>query len=523
MDPHVIWSSLAGLILTPKLLGLMLLAIPLGIFFGCVPGLGGKLGIVLLIPFVYGMDPLPGAVFLLSMHAIVHTGGIVPSILFGVPTNGPEAPLLADGYPMVRAGQAGRALGASLAAAGVGGLIGVVCLALILPVVEPFVLSFSPTEFFWLAIIGITLISALAGKMLVQGLIVGCFGWLIGMIGLDPQTGVQRFTFNQLFLWDGFDVISGVLALYALPEMMQLGRGARGRRRRLTQEIATASAQPEVSSYTFAEVWSGALENLWHWPLTVITSVMGTFIGMIPGLGGEAAGWMCYAFAVSRSKDPERFSKGAVEGVIAPSTGMNAKEGGGLLPTLFFGVPAGSGMAIMLGALIMLGVKPGPLMIVHDLPLVWSLIWAIALSNLLCTTFLLLASKHMSAIAHVRASLLVPVVLVFALLGTFLAKDHWESLLVFAGLGAIGYVMRRNHWPRPCFIIGLVLGPTAEVSFHKAFALSGPSFLVQPTSLVMMAIVVMILVFNLRKTYGPKKTAVSGAGAPHVAPPGPSV
>ena len=520
MDPHVIWASFAGLFLTPKLLGLMLLAIPLGIFFGCVPGLGGKLGIVLLIPFVYGMDPLPGAVFLLSMHAIVHTGGIVPSILFGVPTNGPEAPLLADGYPMVRAGQAGRALGASLAAAGIGGLIGVICLAVILPVVEPFVLSFSPTEFFWLAIVGITLISALAGKMLVQGLIVGCFGWLIGMIGLDPQTGVQRFTFNQLFLWDGFDVISGVLALYALPEMMQLGRG---RGRRVSREIASASQRTEVTTYTVAEVWDGVLENLRHWPLTLITSVMGTFIGMIPGLGGEAAGWMCYAFAASRSRNPERFGKGAVEGVIAPSTGMNAKEGGGLLPTLFFGVPAGSGMAIMLGALIMLGVKPGPLMIVHDLPLVWSLIWAIAISNLLCTTFLLLASKHMGAIAHVRASLLVPVVLVFALLGTFLAKDHWESLLVFAGLGALGYVMRRNHWPRPCFIIGLVLGPTAEVSFHKAFALHGASFLVQPTSLVMMAIVVIILVLNLRKTYGPRKAPAQGDTAAHVVPPSRSI
>ena len=518
MDPHVIWSSLLGLLLTPKLLGLMLLAIPLGIFFGCVPGLGGKLGIVLLIPFVYGMDPLPGAVFLLSMHAIVHTGGIVPSILFGVPTNGPEAPLLADGYPMVRAGQAGRALGASLSAAGIGGLIGVICLALILPVVEPFVLSFSPIEFFWLAIIGITLISALAGKRLVQGLIVGCFGWLIGMIGLDPQTGVQRFTFNQLFLWDGFDVISGVLALYALPEMMQLGRGG-------SRDVATAATKPEVTRYTFAEVWGGVLENLRYWPLTLITSVMGTFIGMIPGLGGEAAGWMCYAFAVSRSKDPERFGKGAVEGVIAPSTGMNAKEGGGLLPTLFFGVPAGSGMAIMLGALIMLGIKPGPLMIVHDLPLVWSLIWAIALSNLLCTTFLLVASKHMSAIAHVRASVLVPVVLVFALLGTFLAKDHWESLLVFAGMGAIGYVMRRNHWPRPCFIIGLVLGPTAEVSFHKAFALHGLSFLAQPTSLVMMAIVVITLAVNLRKTYGPKAARAAGetSEARHAVPPGESI
>jgi len=487
-------GSLLGLLLSPRLLGLILLAIPLGIFFGCVPGLGGKLGIVLLIPFVYGMDPLPGAVFLLAMHAIVHTGGIVPSMLFGVPTNGPEAPLLADGYPMVRNGQAGRALGAALSAAGIGGLIGVACLALILPVVEPFVLAFSPVEFFWLAIIGITLIAALAGRMLVQGLIVGCFGWLVGMVGLDPQTGVQRYTFNQLFLWDGFDVISGVLALYALPEMMQLGRSPQGEADR---------DQGTLTRYTFAEVWDGVLDNARHWGLTLLTAVLGTFIGMIPGLGGEAAGWMCYSFAVSRATHPERFGQGAVEGVIAPSTGMNAKEGGGLLPTLFFGVPAGSGMAIMLGAFIMLGIKPGPLMAVHDLPLVWSLIWTIALSNLLCTTLLLFVGKHLSAIADIRAGVLVPVVLVFALLGSFLAKDHWQSLLVFAAMGAIGYVMRRNHWPRPCFIIGLVLGPTAELSFHKAFALYGAGFLVQPASLVMMAIVVVTVTFNLRKTYAP--------------------
>jgi TctA family transporter len=490
VDAHLILASLVHLVVTPKLFGLMLLAVPLGIFFGCVPGLGGKLGIVLLIPFVYGMNPLAGAVFLLSMHSIVHTGGVVPSILLGVPTNGPEAPLLVDGYPMARNGQAGRALGASLGAAGIGGMIGVICLALILPVVKPFVLAFGPVDFFWLAIIGITLVSAISGDMLVQGMIVGLFGWLVGMVGLDPVTGVQRYTFHQLFLWDGFDVISGVLALYALPEMMQLGRHTRS---------AGAVHAPNVK-YTFGEVWGGVLENLRHWGLTITTAVMGTFIGMIPGLGGEAAGWMCYGFAASRYGKRKDFGNGAIEGVIAPSTGMNAKEGGGLLPTLFFGVPAGSGMAIMLGALIMLGIQPGPMIVVKQLPLVWSLIWAVVLSNLICTTLLVFISKHMSAITQVRTDVLVPIVLVFAMLGTYLAEDHWQSLIVFAAMGAIGYVMRRNRWPRPCFIIGLVLGPTAELSFHKAMSLYGAHFLVQPTSLVMMAVVALSLVFNLTRS-----------------------
>jgi Uncharacterized protein conserved in bacteria len=199
VDPHLILSTLVHLIVTPKLLGLMLLAVPLGIFFGCVPGLGGKLGIVLLIPFVYGMNPLAGAVFLLSMHSIVHTGGVVPSILLGVPTNGPEAPLLVDGYPMAQNGQAGRALGASLGAAGIGGMIGVVCLALILPVIQPFVLSFGPGRFLLAShhrhhsgVRGFRR-DARAGSDR------GLFGWLVGMIGLDPVTGVQRYTFHQLF------------------------------------------------------------------------------------------------------------------------------------------------------------------------------------------------------------------------------------------------------------------------------------------------------------------------------------
>ena len=150
------------------------------------------------------------------------------------------------------------------------------------------------------------------------------------------------------------------------------------------------------------------------------------------------------------------------------------------------------------------------MMVVHDLPLVWSLIWAIAISNLLCTLLLLLVSKHMSAIAQIRASVLVPVILVFALLGTYLAKDHWQSLLVFAALGAVGYVMRRNGWPRSCFIIGLVLGPTAELSFHKAFALYGIAFLVRPISLLMIGIMALTLALNLRKTYR-RKAAPDGA------------
>src|SRR5688572_14914573 len=186
MNIDVAASTLFNLLTDPQLVMLMLLAIPIGAFFGALPGLGGKLGIVLLLPFVFGMDPIPGAVFLLAMHSVVHTGGSIPSILFGVPGDGPTAATVLDGYEMTKKGEAGRALGASFAASGVGGLIGAIFLGLCLPILGPVILQFSPAEFFLVALLGITFIAVLSGESLVKGLSVGLFGLMLAFFGLDP-------------------------------------------------------------------------------------------------------------------------------------------------------------------------------------------------------------------------------------------------------------------------------------------------------------------------------------------------
>jgi TctA family transporter len=189
MHLDVAFSTLADLLTTPRLLFLMAIAVPMGIFFGSTPGLGGKLGLVLLIPFVYNMDQLTGAVFLCAMHAVVHTGGSIPSILIGVPGDGPAAATALDGYAMTRKGEAGRALGASFGASTVGGLLGAMFLGLSLPILEPIILNFSPAEFFLLAILGITFIATLSGDSFVKGMIVGLFGLMCAFIGLDPSNG----------------------------------------------------------------------------------------------------------------------------------------------------------------------------------------------------------------------------------------------------------------------------------------------------------------------------------------------
>lgn len=483
---EIIYTSLINLLTSPGTMGLLVLAIPIGMFFGAVPGLGGKLGIALMIPFIFGMDLIPGAVFLLAMHAVVHTGGSIPSILFGVPGTGPDAATIVDGYPMAQKGQAGRALGASLGASGMGGVVGAVVLALLIPVLEPVVLSFSPAEFFLLALLGITFIALLSGNSLIKGLIVGFFGLMLSFVGMDPMTGIERFTFGQLFLWDGLDVITAILAVFAIPEMVSLG----------VKGGSISRVGKQSSRYSYMEVIDGIFDVFRHWGLSLRTAVIGAVIGIIPGLGGDAASWICYGHAVQSSKTPERFGKGAVEGVIAPETANNSKEGGSLLPTLFFGVPGSSGMAVMMGALIILGVQPGPMLIQNNLDLVWTLIWALVVANLLAVVMFLSVAPWLGLLSFVRGGLLIPPVLILCMLGSYLSHGQWQNLLVLVGLGVLGYGLKRFRWPRPPFVVGLVLGSIAEKSLHRALDLWGGAFLLRPISMVLIVIIAATLVFS---------------------------
>ena len=244
MNTDIIYGSLVTLVSDPSLWALMLAAIPMGMIFGAVPGLGGKLGIVFSIPLVFGMEQVPGAVFLLAMHSVVHTGGSIPSILLGIPGTGPDAATVCDGYPMTQRGEAGRALGASLAASAVGGVLGAFFLAALIPIVQPIVLAFGPAEFFFLALLGITFIAALSGDSLLKGIIVGGFGLMLSFVGTEPQTGVQRFTFGQIFLWDGINVTTATLAIFAIPETLMIASSSR----------AVSSTESGTTRYRFSDL-----------------------------------------------------------------------------------------------------------------------------------------------------------------------------------------------------------------------------------------------------------------------------
>jgi TctA family transporter len=492
---QIMFGSLYAMLTSPHIMGLMLIGVFLGLLVGVTPGIGGRLSIALAIPFVFGMDMVSGAVFLLTMHAVNGTSGQISSIMFGVPGDGDDAATILDGYPMAKKGEAGRALGASITASGVGGIIGAIVFAIMIPILEPIVLAFSPAEFFLLALLGITFIAFISGAgNIVRGLIVGFYGMILATVGMDPQTGTPRFAGDYLFLWDGLSLVTAVLALFAVPEMIALGiKGG-----------SISSVSVEGARYSYRQLFEGVMEVPRHWWLALRTSIIGAIIGMIPGLGSSAAAWFCYGHAVQTSKTPERFGKGAVEGVIAPETGSNAREGGSLLPTLFFGIPGSSGMAVLMGAFLILGIQPGPKMITEHLDLVWTLIWALVVGNLIAVCFLLFICRWVAMLTFINGAKIVPFIIVLVALGAYINEGQWENLVILVALSVIGYGLLRAGWPRAPFVIGLVLGKIAEESLHKALDLWGLQFFVRPLSLTIIGLIVATIAFAIYKSVKPK-------------------
>jgi TctA family transporter len=251
-----------------------------------------------------------------------------------------------------------------------------------------------------------------------------------------------------------------------------------------------------------------------HWWLALRTSIIGAVVGMIPGLGSNAAAWLCYGHAVQSSKHPERFGHGAVEGVIAPETGSNAREGGSLLPTLFFGIPGSSGMAVLMGAFLILGIQPGPTMMTDNLPLVWTLIWALVVGNLIAVTFLLFIMRWVTLLTFVNGAMLVPFIVVLAVTGSYVNEGQWENLLILVALSVVGYGMLRFNWPRAPFVIGLVLGRISEESLHKALGLWGLNFFTRPLSLVLIGLIVLTIAFAAYRNLKPPRPVPTLRTAP---------
>lgn len=458
-----------------------------GLIFGIVPGIGPLNAIALVLPFAFAMRPEDALPLMVALGSVGYTGGAITAILLNVPGTGPNAAALIDGFPMSQKGEAGRALGAALTSSGAGGVVAVFAALGMVFLVVPMVMAIRSADMVFVVLLGIAFITSLATGAVVKGVVSGGLGLLLSFVGYQAMTGVPRFTFGSLYLYDGIRLIPIALGLFAIPEMVILA--ARG------GAIAETVGVPKG----MRDVWEGAKDVFHCWSAWLRGVIIGYIVGIIPGIGAETASFVAYGEAKRTSKHPERFGSGIVEGVIAPQSADNACVSGALLTTLALGIPGSATMALLLGGLVMVGLIPGPEMITKHLDLSLTLLVVVAVSNIMGSGICLLLAKYLAKIAYIPSRILVPLVLVITFVGIFAYKQDFKDLMACLVIGALGLAMRRLGFNRPALFLGYIMGSLLEGYLFIALRVAGPLFFLRPISLTL--IFAMIALF----TFGPIK------------------
>lgn len=501
-------SAAFATVFTGQGLVLVLTGALLGFFLGVLPGLGGAVTLALLTPVTFAMDAEAAIILLLSAVGTIGFGGMITSILLNTPGTPENAATVLDGYAMARQGRAAEAIGAGVAASTLGGLFGLGVLIAVVPVARSLVLTFSYPEFFMMAIFALTVIAVVTQGQAHKGLIAAGLGFMIAFIGLDPVRGLPRFTFGELYLWDGIDVVPALIGLFAGAEMIALYGGGVAVANRADAGAARVS--------TFAHGVRAALRN---WTLILRGGVIGSVIGVVPGVGGVVASFLSYGQAVQTSKTPERFGHGAVEGVVAAESANDAKDGGALLPTVAFGIPGSVSMAMLIGALLFHGVPVGPTLMIERSDLIYLMIVVLLVTKTIGPLLAWGLGPPAARLTRVRPSLLVPIITVLALTGAYALNANMADLLIVLIFSYVGYAMKRWEFSRIAFVIAFILGDLVETSYQQTLASFGSleALVSRPIPLVLMVLSALVLAlpfvqaWKRRRRTGPSTLEVGRA------------
>jgi TctA family transporter len=480
----VILQSLQALF-AANLLPAVLLGVALGFVAGIVPGIGGRIGLLLALPLALLFDPLGGAVFLIALHAVVHTSGSITPIAYGLPTSASEAATALDGFQLQRKGKGAEALGASLSASSVGGVLGALVFMAAAPVARPVIGSLGAPEFLVLSLLGLALVSSLSDRQPSAGLAVAALGVLASTVGIDALTAQARYTFGRLELWDGLDTISVIGGLFVIPEMLALAGSADDRR-----------LPPTVAE--LPRMLSGMLETFRHKTVLLRSTIIGIVVGIMPGAGSSIAVWIAYADASARQGGDVPFGQGAIAGVVAPEAANNAKEGGALIPTVFLGIPGSSSMAILLGGFAMLGLDVGPSMLTTQLPTAMTFGWTVILANLATIPLFLLVVPHLVRFTGIRPKAIAAFALVAVATAAVGTANDPLDLPQFAAGGVLGVALYLAGLPRAPFLLGFIIGPMVENSLAKTMQVFGPEAALRPGVLILGAAPLIVL-WRLRR------------------------
>ncbi|MQA08194.1 MAG: hypothetical protein GEU98_06495 [Pseudonocardiaceae bacterium] len=483
MDTAIIGEAL-NLLFTFEVLAAIAFGVVAGIVIGALPGLSGTMGIALLIPVTFGMEPVAGLAMLTAIYTSAVYGGSISAILINTPGTPAAAATAIDGYQMTKKGQGGKALGISAIGSMAGGLASGLVLLFVAPQLAKVSLAFSAAEYFLLAVFGLTIISSLAGASLLKGVISGVIGLVAATVGIDILTGYPRFSFGTTALQSGIELVPALIGLFSLSQVMILAEQRRTGTS-ATAQLVRGKVLPKLRE----------LKTLV--PTILRSSGIGAFVGILPGAGGDVGSWVGYNEAKRFAKDKSAFGKGEPKGVAAPETANNAVTGGALIPLLTLGIPGSSATAVLLGGLLVQGMQPGHELFTDDADVTYAVILGFLLANILMGVLALAGARLFVKVTTVPTKYLAPVILVLCVVGSYAINNSIADVWVMIVFGLLGYLLRKTGFPTAPVVLGLILGSLAEKGLRQSIVLAQGDvlgyYLSRPISLVLIVLILLAL------------------------------
>lgn len=458
------------------------LGVAIGLIVGALPGLSVTIGVALMLPFTFGMEASAGMLLLVSVYCAGIYGGSITAILIKTPGTVASAATTEDGFALAQQGKAGEALNLSMYASVGGALISGFFLLLVAPQIAAFALNFGPPEYFTLAIFGLTIVAGVSGKYVAKGMVTAFLGVLVSTIGIDQVSGVPRFTFGQSFLFSGVNQVAAIIGLFAIAEIL----------RQVEKRTKKISMDTEVADQSFP------LRKMKPYGKTILRSgLIGTIIGAIPGTGPGIAAFVSYNEAKRKSKNPDIYGKGSKDGVVAAEAANNGATGATLIPTLTLGIPGDVVTAVLLSALIVQGLNPGPGLFNNHGDLVYTIMVGFIVITFVLFLQAKVAIRWFRGITLIPSSILFPVVLGLCLAGAYAIDNSMFSVWMALIFGVVGYLLTKFDYPVAPLLIGMILGPIAEIAFHQSLTISGGNlsiFIMRPLALLFLVLTILSIV-----------------------------
>jgi putative tricarboxylic transport membrane protein len=476
---------------------MMLIGTAGGIIIGAIPGMSGSMGVILLLPLVYQLDRVPAMVVLAAMFCGSMYGGSISAILLKTPGTPSASATVLDGYPMGQNGQAGKALFTAVFASAVGGLLSGICLLFIAPQLAKVALNFQAPEFFALSVFGLTLMASASGKSMVKGLISGFMGLFLSTVGVDIISGSLRFTFGFVKLMAGFNILPVLIGVFALAQVFV--------------DLSNKAPQVKQDASRLGSMLPSR-EEFRRMLLPIVTgSVIGIAIGIIPGSGGAISCFLAYEVARRMSKRRGLFGTGIVEGIAAPEASNNGTTGGALIPLLTLGIPGDTVTAVMLGAFMLIGIKPGPQLFVENGQAVNTFFMAFIIMQFLMLFFGIVGTRFWPKLLEVPRYVMMPLVMIFCFLGAYTLSNNLGDAFIALAFGVVGFFMQKFGYPGAPMILGIILGPMAEQNLNRALLISHNNwkvFFSRPISCAFIIITFLFIAWSVYSSARKAKAAV---------------